>query len=746
MVVLTGIVYVIARNTIEREINNSNLLLLESVRDNIDRALAEINDLSMEILASPEIQEASALSEGDMAYYYKLYKAAQSLFNYKTLKSDFQSYYIYFGDIGRVMRPGIVNFEGLYYDNYIQNGNFGYGQWKEAVSRLYYGEYITMPHRDAVTGNTFNLAFIRSMPFPSLNDEVTNIVIMMNINKILDRGSQDRGIAVLDGNNNIIAQSRLEAALETGGLPAMPGDHGIFTTRSNGLREVISYIASREYNWKYITVTPENVYWERASFIRFIMWGEILLCVLGMGALSFYFVRRNYNILSEITSFIRSKLNSETIYRGNEFSYIRQVLSQSIEEKQEAESRLDQQLITLRNNLLIGLMEGNEMSVPLDELLTSYNIHFPHPHYSVVAVYIEHVNPELWGGQDKNTYTIAKMAVMNLMEDILNRNDSQGGGPRSNTAYVTDFRDHILCVINTSLRWLEFRSALDEDLKSARDIITQKYDMDIYIAVGGLYNTPEDIHRACNDAQSSIDYARILGRGQTVFFGDLGSHDTDSGVYPFNKERILLNHLHLADFTAVSALVNGLFHDDLLKLSVSQETLHFIVLSLTAQLLRNVCADEEELNRFLDRNGEGIAQLVKCKTIMDMKEPMLRLLKCAIDTEASPEKKNQLGAVIQNYITSHYTDPLLNIESIAEAVKKSPYYISKKFKMETGSGILDFINKVRIDNAKALLQDTGLTQAQVAEKVGFTSVRTYHRAFKKMEGVTPGQFKQADQG
>jgi AraC-like DNA-binding protein len=730
MVVLTGVVYIATQNTIRTEINNSNILLLENIRNQIDRSLTEINDFSLAIFSSPEIRDVSIMSENDYSFYYKLYKAAQSLYDYKILKYPQFSYYIYLGGCDRVMWPGTVNYANYYYDQYIQSTDFSLEKWRDSISQLYYGEYIFLPYKDSTPGISFELALIRSMPYSTMGT-VTNIVIMMNFSKILDEGGQDRFIAVLDANNDVLSQSTSAAVLETAGLNKMPGDHGSFTRQVNGRKEVVSYIASREYNWKYITVTPEYIFWEKASFIRLIMWGEIVLGLLGMGILSFYFIRRNYNILREITSFIRSTQHSEIICRGNEFNYIRQVLTQSIEKQQEAESYMDRQIGILRTNLLIGLLEGYEMSVPLDELLTTYNIQFPHPYFTVTAVYIEKMNSTLWGSRDKATCISAVTAVMNVMKEILNRN---------NVAYVVEFRNYILCVINTSFVWQEFRKSLNEDLKNARDFIAQNLDIELCVASGSLYHSPEDIHHAYNEAQSSMDYARILGRGQTTFFDDIDNRGAGCGIYPFEKERFLLNYLRISDLDGVRKTIDDIFCEDFLKPSVSHETVRFIVLALSFHVLRNMF-NEDDMNKQLDEKNGYIKHLLNCNTIIEMKEPMLLLLKDIMNIVR--EEKKQLSTAIQEYIIRHYADPQMNIESIADTIGKSPYYISKKFKIETGSGILDFINKIRIEKAKELLKTTELNQEQIAESTGFTSVRTYQRTFRKIEGVTSGQFKQS---
>jgi AraC-like DNA-binding protein len=398
------------------------------------------------------------------------------------------------------------------------------------------------------------------------------------------------------------------------------------------------------------------------------------------------------------------------------------VLTQSIEEKEAAETQLDQNLATLRNNLLISLMEGHKMPVPLDELEALYSINFPHPYYSVIAVYIHSVIPK------------SEISVTKLMEDILNRN---------NVSYCMELGGYILCVVNTPFLWQEFRQVIEDDLENARSIIAHDLDMECYIAVGGLYNSLLEIHRAYNEAQSSIDYIRVNKNKEMVFFEDINSSNDGIVIYPFKKERILLNHLRLSDFDAAREVLDDIFRSDLLKPSLSYSMAQFVVMAMLAQLLRNICADEEDANRMLDHNNHHIEQLSRCKSIIEMKAVVFRILKESVNPENSGAgKKRQFSVMIQEYILTHYADPLLSIDSIAEALGRSAYYISKRFKIETGNTIPDFINKIRIENAKNLLLDAELTEAQIAEWVGFTSIRTYQRTFKQMEGVTHSQFKQ----
>ena len=91
-------------------------------------------------------------------------------------------------------------------------------------------------------------------------------------------------------------------------------------------------------------------------------------------------------------------------------------------------------------------------------------------------------------------------------------------------------------------------------------------------------------------------------------------------------------------------------------------------------------------------------------------------------------------------VVEHYKDADLNINIIAEKLQRNPRYISRVFKAETDEGILDFINRIRIDKAKILFELGGCTVEEVMKQTGYTNISTFRRIFVKMTGKTPGNY------
>lgn len=105
------------------------------------------------------------------------------------------------------------------------------------------------------------------------------------------------------------------------------------------------------------------------------------------------------------------------------------------------------------------------------------------------------------------------------------------------------------------------------------------------------------------------------------------------------------------------------------------------------------------------------------------------------------QKQNEdIVSEIRSFLEREYTDSSLNISTIAEAIGKKSRYISKVYKEETGEGILDYLNEIRIHQAKLLLCTKKYTSEKISEMVGYASYKTFRRIFIKQTGITPGRF------
>lgn len=116
--------------------------------------------------------------------------------------------------------------------------------------------------------------------------------------------------------------------------------------------------------------------------------------------------------------------------------------------------------------------------------------------------------------------------------------------------------------------------------------------------------------------------------------------------------------------------------------------------------------------------------------------------------EQLQEKKELLdssrwGTDIRRFIHNNYFDMDLNLNTLAEHFKVSPSYLSKKYKEQYQSSVIDYLYEIRIRNSIKLIQDTNMKITEIAQMVGFADSNAFIRIFKKISGTTPGKYKAA---
>ena len=92
------------------------------------------------------------------------------------------------------------------------------------------------------------------------------------------------------------------------------------------------------------------------------------------------------------------------------------------------------------------------------------------------------------------------------------------------------------------------------------------------------------------------------------------------------------------------------------------------------------------------------------------------------------------------YIEKNFQENI-NLNKISNYVSLSKNYFCNIFKKETGITIWDYLIKIRMEEAKRMLLDTGLKTYEVSERVGYDDPSYFGRLFKKYTGFTPIEFR-----
>lgn len=96
---------------------------------------------------------------------------------------------------------------------------------------------------------------------------------------------------------------------------------------------------------------------------------------------------------------------------------------------------------------------------------------------------------------------------------------------------------------------------------------------------------------------------------------------------------------------------------------------------------------------------------------------------------------------ILEYVHGNYAEKI-ELNKLAEHFFIAPSHLARLFKKHTGSSLITYINKVRIQKACTLL-DAGVSVKEAAEQTGYESLNNFYKYFKLYEGMTPAAYCKA---
>lgn len=223
---------------------------------------------------------------------------------------------------------------------------------------------------------------------------------------------------------------------------------------------------------------------------------------------------------------------------------------------------------------------------------------------------------------------------------------------------------------------------------------------------------------------------------------DENSFISISSLYPLETERELLRRVRLGDKEGAKEVLNEILGKILFKNAGQIELIRARLLELAVVLSRAAVEAKAELEMILGLNFEYIQELGKLKSIEELCIWIVKVLDRF--TESVYENRNiknvDMIRKTREFLRTNYKKKIKLID-ISKAIYLSPYYLSHIFKKETGSTLLEYLTKVRIEEAKRLLENTPWNTTRISFEVGCSDQSYFCKVFKKLEGISPSDYK-----
>jgi AraC-like DNA-binding protein len=137
---------------------------------------------------------------------------------------------------------------------------------------------------------------------------------------------------------------------------------------------------------------------------------------------------------------------------------------------------------------------------------------------------------------------------------------------------------------------------------------------------------------------------------------------------------------------------------------------------------------------------EGAGLLEAESRLLWLMTQLIRRYAAIGSNEGRLGKEKRAIQQVRHYIDEHFTENV-SLHILAQHVSLSPYYLLRAFRAEVGMPPYAYLESVRIRHTQQLIK-AGKSLAEVAVEAGFSSQSHMTRQFKKIIGVTPGQYAQ----
>lgn len=141
---------------------------------------------------------------------------------------------------------------------------------------------------------------------------------------------------------------------------------------------------------------------------------------------------------------------------------------------------------------------------------------------------------------------------------------------------------------------------------------------------------------------------------------------------------------------------------------------------------------EDELMRELDGTAE--------RSVFDMMNFAVHLYEYTVTHFLEVHDSKNVINKVKHYIAEHYHENI-NRDSVAASVFVTPNYLSKRFVSEVGMNLREYINQLRIKEAKRLLLSTDFAISKIASDVGFENISYFSTVFRKQCGMSPADWR-----
>lgn len=504
---------------------------------------------------------------------------------------------------------------------------------------------------------------------------------------------------------------------------------GYFIDDSGADSRMYTYYKSEFNNWIYLGDISMKSLIAKTSVMRNGIIVLILILMLSGIVFSYFFSRNMYNPVKKLMADIQRRRGIDFKEKGNEMAVLSRVFDSLAKQEDNMANTLEKERHALKNKYITDMLKGD---IEESDIYEQFKGEFPYKNYICALIGIDRNDIFSEKYTHEQQYYI-KLLVLKACDEVTSESFKVTG--------ILYEKNKIAVIVNSEFSDpATIRTALISGFGKLQSEVAKVLSNSITVGIGGCSDNTGDIPDSFSQAQEAFKYRIVKGNGSIIFYEDISKDDSEY-FYPYQYEKHILNYLRLGSQEEITAEIAGMMKEIRERKDITLDNIIQIFIQLVGNTVKYLVDININIGNIFGADY-NIYQKLSSKETLDEINTWLTGFYTGIIrymSDISNENKS-VSDLVLDYIHNNFR---MNIDttSIADSTGVSYSSVGRIVRNKTGKNVLEYVNGLRIEEAKRLLRQTNMNLRDIAANIGYNNDQSFMRFFKKYEGITPGEFR-----
>lgn len=715
---------------------------LERTKDNIDMQIKRIDNLTLQLSMSDEVNELLYLNKPQYGSsdIWKIVKSSKYIDDF--LNDDIpiiKNFYIFFKNNEIILSKNRINIGfPFHYETNFYYENMDYQTWYNTMFS-HVKEKTILPSMTVTDSNSTysSITYLQPIPFRFYNESEAIVVFLINEKELckplLDVFSERGGrVQIFDANNNVISSTGIGEYCNKESIKFNTNRlNGYFRSNILGDETMTMYTVSAYNGWKYVIDTPAKGMMERVSFVQKVIIVCLILILLIGGFVSYLMSYYNTKPVKDIISMLNGFNKKGNLPRQNmsEYELIRCSVTELIRANNSVNSAYTNQSHILKTVLINSLFSGEMNNIDdINIILNNAKLDLKGIAYQVLVLHIQKsCNPIT--EKTLEELSMKKNHILEILEVCIDDSCEL-------VHLLNQYEINLIMCFKTGEmnQWFARTDAIIADVNSKIDV---NYKNEIVYGIGNIYHDLTCVHHSYDEAHKAIEYCKCHKLESQIIWYNQIPKANEVYYYPLEVEVQLLNTTRAGNDDDVTKIFKTIYEENYINRNISIDMKKLLNSELNCTLIKlthKVDVTSSTAASDFDNNESGVFACF---------EHIQKLFKTECEWNEKNKKSHNTNLINQilEYIEFEYIQVNICAYDIAKKFNLSESYFSQFFKEQTGVSFSNYLERIRIQHACNKLAESDMNIKDIAESVGYHNPQTFRRAFKRVVGVLPNNYK-----